>query len=150
MDHVAILKKANLKKGDNLLKDILDGRKTIESRWYVNKVAPWNRITACDWVYLKEAGCPVVTKACVKDVKQYEKLTDSVVSEIIEMYGEQIAPGLSYEDFFSWWQTQKNKRFLVLVFLSDVIKLEPFDIDKTGYGVSSAWLVCADIEKLKK
>lgn len=40
MHHIAILRKSNIKKGDNLLKDIIDEKKTIESRWYINKINP--------------------------------------------------------------------------------------------------------------
>ena len=56
MDHVAILRKAKVSRGDNLLQDILDGTKTIESRWYVNKISPWDKIKSGDTVYLKEFG----------------------------------------------------------------------------------------------
>ena len=40
MDHVAILRKACFKKGEDILGDILAGRKTIESRW-VEKISPF-------------------------------------------------------------------------------------------------------------
>jgi len=40
MDHVAILSKKY-----ELLDKIISGEKTIESRWYVNRIAPWNKMT---------------------------------------------------------------------------------------------------------
>ena len=148
MDHVAILRKANIKKGDDLLGDILVGTKTIESRWYVNKVAPWGKIQAGDVVYFKESGRPVTAKAKVEKVLQFENLSESVVQEIIDKYGTKIAPGTSREEFLAWATEQKNKRYCILIFLKNVTKVEPFEINKKGFGISSAWLVVKDIAKL--
>jgi len=150
MDHVAILRRASIKKGDNLLNDILEGTKTIESRWYVNKVAPWSRIETGDTLYFKESGCPVTAKATVSKVLQYENLTTATTEKIIEKYGQKIAPNTTKEEFLDWAKTQSKKRYCILVFLKDAEKIEPFEIDKTGYGISSAWLVTENISKLKK
>lgn len=150
MHHVAILRKANIKKGDNLLGEIISGTKTIESRWYVNKVAPWNKINVGDTVYFKESGCPVTAYASVSKVLQFEYLNKEIVNNIIEDYGKAIAPNTSKEEFLKWAEKQINKRYCILVFLENIKKIESFEIDKTGYGISSAWLVTEDINNLKK
>ncbi len=149
MDHVAILRKARISKGDNLLGDILSGKKTIESRWYVNKIAPWNNIEAGEYVYLKESGCPVTAKAKVTKVIQYENLDINLIKKITSEYGSQIDPNDSPEDLEKWVIAQGNKRYCILIFLSEVEKITPFEVDKTGYGISSAWLVTDNINKLK-
>lgn len=149
MDHVAILRKANISKGDNLLRDILDGKKTVESRWYVNKISPWDKIKKDDIVYFKESGSPVTAKAKVKKVLQFDKLDTNLIKEIIEDYGHEISPSTTKEQWLSWAKKQTKKRYCILVFLSDVEKIEPFNIDKTGFGISSAWLAVESIDKLR-
>jgi len=150
MDHVAILRKANIKKDDDLLGDILSGRKTIESRWYANKIAPWDKIRAGDTVYLKESGRAVTAKAEVSKVLQYDNLNTEIKKGIVRKYGKQIAPSTSEDDFLAWLGKQKNKRYCILIFLANVTPVKPFEIDKTGYGNSSAWLVTDNIKKLRK
>ena len=149
MDHVAILTKANFKKGDNILGDILSGRKTIESRWYVNKVAPWDKIFQGDTVYFKESGCPVTAKAYVSKVLQYDTLNPEKLAQIINKYGKQIDPDLSKEEFFTWAQSHSDKKYCILIFLCDVTKIPPFGINKKGFGSASAWLVVTDVNKIK-
>jgi hypothetical protein len=51
VDHVAILK-PNWK----LLPKLLNGEKTIETRWYLHKFAPWNQVKANDTIYFKDSG----------------------------------------------------------------------------------------------
>lgn len=150
MDHVAILRKSRVSKGDNLLGDILAGTKTIESRWYVNKIAPWGKIRAGDIVYLKESGCPVTARALVSHVYQYENLTDEVVADIIRRYGKQIAPHTTEEEFLAWVQKQTGKRYCILIFLTNAQSIVPFEVDKTGFGISTAWLVVNDVAVIQR
>ena len=65
MYHLAILK-------NQFLNRILAGTKTIESRFSFNKIAPYNKVSVNDTIYLKESGGQVVAKAKVKDVKYYQ------------------------------------------------------------------------------
>lgn len=147
MDHVAILRKASF--GDHILSDIIAGRKTIESRWYVNKVAPWGKIFAGDIVYFKESGHPVAAKAQVSKVLQYDNLDTEKVTEIINTYGKYIAPNLPEDEFFLWAQNHSDKKYCILIFLENVQQISPFNIDKTGFGSACAWLLVGNIDKLK-
>ena len=149
MDHVAILRKAKIIKGDNLLGDILVGTKTIESRWYVNKISPWNKIKINDFIYFKESGSPVTAVARVSKVMQYENLNKDIVNRIIKDYGKQIAPNASESEFRSWAAKEINKRYCILIFLTGVKKVPSFDINKEGYGILSAWLCVGNIEKVR-
>lgn len=149
MDHIAILRKSNIKKGDNLLKDILDGKKTIESRWYVHKITPWNNIKRGESIFFKESGCPITAKAVVADVIQYENLTPVLIEEIIIKYGNLISPSTSLESFLSWGKKQEKKKYCILVFLKDIEKIESFNINKQGFGISAAWLTTPDINRIK-
>jgi hypothetical protein len=150
MDHVAILKKSKISKVDNLLQDILDNKNTIESRWYVNKIVPWDKVSLGDTIYFKESGGSVSIKAKVTKVIQYECLNKEIISSIIKKYGTQIAPNTSLGDFLVWGEKQTNKRYCILIFFNEVIKIENFEIDKTGFGISSAWITIKDINSIKK
>ncbi len=149
MDHVAILRKANISKGDNLLQDILDGTKTIESRWYVHKISPWNKIRDGETIYFKESGCPVTATAIVAKVLQFDSLNTSKIKEIVKQYGKAIAPNVTPEAWNLWAEKQESKKYCILVFLKNVKRVPSFNIDKTGYGISSAWLVVKDINQIK-
>ena len=78
MDHVAIM---NKKMG--LIDKVLDGRKTIESRWYKNRTAPWGKIKKGDTIYFKDSGGPIRARAEVKKVKFFEKGYDIVMVEVL-------------------------------------------------------------------
>ena len=63
MKHIAILKQP-------FFNMVLNGEKTIESRWSMHKVAPYNRVSVGDEILLKETGKDVTATAKVKDVKK--------------------------------------------------------------------------------
>ncbi len=138
--HVAIMKKSW-----GLLPKILSGEKTIESRWYMNRIAPWDQIDAGDTVYFKDAGEPVTLKASVPKVLQFQALNKNKAKEILEKYGSAIGMELSKENIE--WCAKRN--YCILVFLENPQEIKPFNIDKTSYGNACAWLVTANINDLK-
>lgn len=141
-----------------LIEKILKGEKTIESRWYKTKRAPWGKIKKDDAVYFKNSGEPVTAKAIVNrvefihllDSSQTKIMSDTSYStplKIYEEYGERI--GIKREDFEKTISDKKNKKYCVLIWLKAPQKIKPFNIDKTGYGISSAWMVVDDVEQIK-
>lgn len=136
MDHLAILKKKWLAK-------ILSGEKTIESRWHKQKRKPYQKIVKGDIIYLKETGKPVTAKAQVKDALFFEKLTEEKCRDIITSYGKEINMDLDAIP------TLRDKNYCTLVVLENVEKIQPFTINKQGYGVQAAWITVDAIEKLK-
>lgn len=143
MEHIAIMRKSW-----GLTKKILKGKKKIESRWYSAKCSPWNRIKAGETVYFKDSGEPVTIKAEVEKVLQFSELTSEKVKQILQEYGPE--DGLCIEDIPKFFERFKNKKYCILIFLKNPEKVEPFDIDKTGFGLMSAWISVKDVEKLKK
>jgi ASC-1-like (ASCH) protein len=153
MEHIAILRKAKISKGDDLLKDILSGKKTIESRWYVNRVAPWNKIKSGEKIYLKQSGQPVCAVVEVDKVLQIE-FTSSTnplneISEIVKEYGGLISPNTTREKWQKWIEKQTSKRYCILIFLKNPQVIPPFKINKKGFGNAAAWLCTEDVYKLK-
>ena len=82
MDHVAIMKKSW-----GLIQKILTSQKKIESRWYISRVAPWDKIKAGETVYFKDSGEPVTIKTQVDKVIQFSNLIPEKVKEILDEYG---------------------------------------------------------------
>lgn len=141
MEHIAILKKSW-----NLSEKILDGRKTIESRWYCARYPPWGRIKTGEAIYFKDSGEPVTIKAEVKKVLQFELSPEKVREILVEFGGE---GHICAADFNETLKRNKNKKYCILVFLANPRAVQPFEIDKRGFGLMSAWLCVDDVEKIK-
>lgn len=141
MEHVAIL---NPKWG--LLPKILAGEKKIESRWYLSKRAPWGKIHAGDIVYFKNSGEPVTVRAKVAKVLQFSDLTPRKVHEILVKYGNN--DGIKPNDLEKYFQLFMDKKYCLLIYLKDVQKIKPFEVDKRGFGAMSAWLLAEDIKRV--
>ena len=136
-----------MKKSWKLTEKIVSGEKTIESRWYRNKSRPWNNINKNDIVYFKNSGEKVKIMAEVSDVLQFSDLTQDKVKEILNKYGAQ--DGISKEQIPYFFNLFKNKRYCMLIFLKNPKTIEPFDINKKGFGMMSAWINVDDVEKIK-
>ena len=138
-----------MKKSWELISKILSGEKTIESRWYKNKAAPWDKIKRGDTIFFKNSGEAVIAKANVARVLQFENLTPKTIKEIYAHHG--VAIGVPKDKHAKWVKDKVDtgKRYCILAFLSDPRRVEPFAIDKTGFGSAAAWLCVEDIEKIK-
>lgn len=136
-----------MKKSWGLTEKILTGEKTVESRWYKAKYAPWDRIKAEDTIYFKDSGEPVTVKAKVVKVLQFANLTPEKTGQILAKYGKadlgtsHIIPEI--REYVS------GKNYAIFVFFDNVEEIQPFEIDKRGYGMMSAWIAVDDINKLK-
>ena len=91
MQHIAIMKKSW-----KLTEKILSGKKKIESRWYMSRYAPWNKIRPGEIIYFKNSGEPVSIQAEVEKVLQFENLNPEKVKEVLDEYGG--ADGIAIED----------------------------------------------------
>jgi len=139
MEHLAILNKRL-----NLLQKIISGEKTIESRWYLHKKAPCGCIKKGDIVYFKDSGEPVSVKASASSVLQFDDLNDAKILQILREYGKQLGVNECYASNI------RGKRHCVLVFLENVKQVKPFNIDKKGYGMMSAWISVENIGQIKR
>ncbi|MFH1820303.1 MAG: hypothetical protein ABH805_00020 [Candidatus Nealsonbacteria bacterium] len=142
MEHIAIMKKSW-----GLTDKILSGQKKIESRWYLNKTKPWDSIKQGDTIYFKDSGEPVRVKAKVSKVLQFADLTPSRVKELLNKYGKD--DGLNQAEIPEFFKLFKNKRYGMLIFLKNPAKVKPFDINKRGFGLMSAWITVNRISRIK-
>lgn len=136
-----------MKKSWGLLSKIISGEKKIESRWYMAKYAPWDRIETGDTVYFKDSGCPVTIKIKVSKVMQFSNLKPELVKKIIDKYGGR--DGIGIKDKGVFYNLFKDKKYCILIFLSEVKKIKPFNIDKRGFGLMSAWICTNNINRVR-
>lgn len=139
MDHIAIM---NPKR--KLIDKILSGDKTIESRRYQTKRAPWNNLNPWDIVYFKDSGKAITAKATIAQVKQFDNLHIDTIREIVHTYGEWI-----FLQDHAIEQRAHTKKYCILVFLDSPELIEPFHINKTWFGMANAWLCVDDIKKIR-
>lgn len=137
-----------MKKSRRLLPKIENGEKTVESRWYKSRRSPWNKIQKGDRIYFKDSGDPVTVTAEVEKVLQFENLNPETVAVIVDTYGH--TPGICFEDGEKAKETLAKAKYCLLVFLKGAHKVKPFKIDKSGYGLMSAWISVENIEKIRK
>ena len=140
MDHVAIMRKSW-----GMTAKILSGEKTVESRWYKNKSAPWGKIRAGDTVYFKNAGDPVSVRVRVRKIQAYENLDPEKVKAILIKYGEE--DGITPDKIHFYYELFKNKKYCLLIFLENPKQIVPFEISKKGFGAMAAWMCVEDVNK---
>lgn len=143
MDHVAIMKKSW-----HLTEKILSGEKVIESRWYKFRRPPWNRIKAGDTVFFKNSGEQVKLKAKVDKVLQFNNLTPEKVREVLSEFGSQ--DGIGKDQIPHYFKLFKGKKYCILIYLKSVKEVEPFDINKSGFGAMAAWLTVPNISQIRR
>lgn len=142
MEHLAIMRKSW-----GLTDKILDSRKKIESRWYSVKYPPWNNIQKGEMVFFKDSGRPVGLRAEVEKVLQFDNLTQDKVKNILDKYGK--ADGIEKKEIPEFFERFKNKKYCMLIFLKNPITIAPFEIDKTGFGAMSAWIIVKNISQIR-
>lgn len=123
--HLAIVK-------PGYLKALVDGQKTIEARLTKTRRQPFGQIDVGDFVYLKRASGPVCATAKVDAVEIYENLNCHEINKIKKLYNKQICGRQSY------WQSKSDSRYALLVWLKDVKKIAPVNINKKD---QRAWVV---------
>ena len=83
-------------------------------------------------IYFKQSSGPVRAIAKADKVLQYRELTPGKVSGLRQKYNSDI---LGTPDY---WQTKKDSRYAVLIWLKDVRKIDPVKIAKTN---QLSWIV---------
>ena len=123
--HLAILKR-------KYFDLILSGQKRLEMRLTKGKCPPFGQICSGDMVFLKLSSGPVGATATVSKVKEFSGLTPKKINKLKERYNGLIGG----DELF--WQSKADCRFAVLVWLKDIMKIEPVMIDKKDWR---AWVV---------
>lgn len=103
---------------------ILEGKKSVESRFSKNAIAPFHQIESGDLVLLKLTGGPVV--ACfTADNVEFVVLDDEERGRLQQHYTTAICAD---SDF---WEARQDKRYATLVGVRDVQILDPTPVAKS-------------------
>ncbi|MBE9524905.1 MAG: hypothetical protein IMY76_07380 [Chloroflexi bacterium] len=140
MDHVVYV---DAKAGE--LMKILAGKKTMLIRGAAGRKMPYGRVSGGDVLYLIENdGSGVIrARAKVNSVNNSEKMTRDESLAVVEKYQDQLQ--LTKLQLKRW----AGKRYLVLIEIDNVEKLDSFYVDKSEYGNMDDWLPVGKIEKIR-
>ncbi|MCO8125534.1 hypothetical protein NHH03_27595 [Stieleria sp. TO1_6] len=103
---------------------VLDGTKTIESRFSLNQCDPFGSVSKGDIVLVKEAAGPVVGLCRVSTVWSYV-LDPESLNQIRSLFGS--AMRVESESF---WAERTDAAFATLMQIDHVTRIQPFTIEK--------------------
>jgi hypothetical protein len=113
------------------LKFILDGQKTVESRFSVVKCAPYDRVKEGDVILLKRVAGPVVGLCRVSSASFYE--LDKANWQFIR---DKFAKAICADDDF--WASRCHAVYATLLTVTDPVEIRPFNVakkDRRGWVV---------------
>ncbi|MEM9083318.1 MAG: ASCH domain-containing protein [Planctomycetota bacterium] len=129
MKHLAVLK-------PRYIRSLLDGDKTLESRFSVNRIPPYEKVRVGDTIYFKQSGGPVCVMAEAGRVELHDKLEVEDIKRLISKHRKAIACDDDH------WKRKAKAKYATLVWLTDVRPIDDVtpvpDIPKL-FG--RAWLV---------
>lgn len=123
--HVAVMVEPYLSK-------VLNGSKTIESRFSQKMTTPWKKVNVGDAVILKESGGGFVGIFEAGDVV-YKELYSS---DDIQMIKSQYNDRLCIEDDF--WEKKKDSKYVTLISISHLFIFNPIEL---RFKNRQAWIV---------
>jgi hypothetical protein len=103
---------------------MLDGKKTVESRFSSVRCSPFHKVSKGDVILLKKAGGPVVGLCRVEAAWFYE-LDPDTLNDIRRDFSQAICP--AGPDF---WRSRERASFATLLSISDVERIAPFSVEK--------------------
>lgn len=130
MKHLAIFKQP-------FLDLILNGEKTVESRFSRVKCAPFGRVSKGDTVLLKSVGGPVCGEFVVRQVRSISDATPEII-EGLKNFSREIC---SNKDE-SFWSDRKDSKYVTLIWVGSPRKYaHPYPFvkkDRRGWVVLGA------------
>lgn len=103
---------------------VLEGRKTIESRFGVHRRPPYLCIEPNDIILIKRSGGPVVGLAGAGSADFYQ-LSPTVLAEIRKRFAFQL-----YALDEEFWESRAGKQYATLIELEDPTEISPMPFPK--------------------
>jgi hypothetical protein len=97
---------------------IMEGRKTIESRFSKHKVAPYKRVKRGDAILLKRSGGPIAG-CCEVEEAMYFQLDPETLAAIKDKYGREICAPVEF------WKEKESSSYATLLKIRDVMPVLP-------------------------
>lgn len=126
---------------DPFLGWILDGTKTVESRFSKVYGLPHGRIGARDVVLLKKSGGPIVGAFKVLRAEDYDRRAMGGTWDILR--SQNLDAQIVADEVF--WEARKDKKFATLIWIDQLRDLSPIDVDKSA-GDRRPWIILRDVQ----
>ena len=101
------------------LQYILEGRKTIETRFSISRMPPYKQVNEVDIILLKESGGPIIG-VCEVSKAWFYRLDKKSWREIKEQFYFEI----SVEDS-KFWEAKRAATYASLMRIRNAIRIEP-------------------------
>jgi hypothetical protein len=115
---------------------VLEGKKTVESRFSSVRCAPYESVAVGDIILLKQVSGPVVGICRATSATFYE-LDKAQLLDLKRRFSKMICP--ANERF---WQERSNASFATLITIADVWQHDPFPVakrDRRGWVKLARW-----------
>lgn len=129
--HLAVLR-------EPYLRFILEGKKTIETRFAKRPCPPFERVSKGDVVMLKRSPGPVVG-VCVVETVSFYRLDPASLALIKSKFGPAICPADA-----SFWEERKEASIATLMLINQVARVPPFKVEKRD---RRGWVVIKGTEQ---
>jgi hypothetical protein len=141
MDHVVYVDA----KSEELEK-ILARSKAVVVRGAMGRKLPYGLVAPGDILYFirNNGEGRVRARATVRTVTNSAPLT--LLDSVRLVQEQQVGLQLSPEQFKRW----AGKRYLVLIEIEAPEVVEPFEIDRSGYGIMDDWLPVGEIKNIRR
>ncbi len=114
---------------------ILEGKKTIESRFSKVRCAPYGAVKEGDIVLMKKPGGLVLGEFTVSRVETFNNLNETSLQEMAEKYGKELCADADK----NFWERRRDSRYATFMYVSKPIRYDkPFSYpkrDKRGWVV---------------
>jgi hypothetical protein len=140
MDHVVYV---DHRAGE--LEKLVSGEKNIIIRGATGRKLPYGRVHQGDTLYFIRNNGEGLVRATgtVSEVFNSEKMTEEESKRLVDDHCEGLR--LSGKQYKRW----AGKRYIVLVTVQAVSELEPFKIDRSGYGNMDDWLPVENVDTVR-
>ena len=129
--HLAVLR-------EPYLRFILEGKKTIETRFAKRRCAPFEQVEKGDVIILKRSPGPLVG-VCVVEAAWFYRLDAKSLALIKSKFGPAICPADS-----SFWEERKEASVATLMLIGQVARISPIE---TGKKDRRGWVVISEPEQ---
>jgi hypothetical protein len=112
---------------------ILEHKKTLESRFSINRCAPYQEVSAGDIVVLKVSGGPVMGLATIGSATHLRISNPEELCEIAEKYSSAL-----HVDGSDFWEQRKKASYCTLIEFENIERLvidKVFKRDRLGWVV---------------
>jgi hypothetical protein len=140
MDHVVYLDARA-----NELEKLLDNRKSMIIRGAMGRKLPYGRVNIDDVLYFinNNAEGKIRAKGIVSSVINSEKMGKEESIALLEKYQNKLQ--LTDKQFQRWG----GKRYIVLIEVTNIQKIESFTFNKSKYRTMDDWLIVEKIENIR-